>query len=126
MGDRANVVVPNPYKEGEAVYLYSHWGGSELPDVLASALERGVGRWNDAPYLTRIIFNEMTKGNEMAETGFGISTSLCDNGYPLLVVDTAKGVVRATTEDDLDEGPEVEFAEASAEVLRNLRRSVSL
>lgn len=121
MGDRGNIVVQDDYGPAP-VYLYSHWGGTELPDILAAALERGQGRWSDAPYLTRIIFNQMTAGDEMSETGFGISTKLTDNEYPLLVVDTRKGVVRVAQEGgDLDDGPEVPFAEATGKALRLAR-----
>ena len=47
-------------------------------------------RWDDEPYLTRIIFSEMIKDNIEDETGYGISTYICDNSYPILVVDTEK------------------------------------
>jgi len=132
MGDRANVVVPDPYNKGQATYLYTHWQGHELPDTLGAALDRGRGRWTDYAYLTRIIFNQMTKGREMDETGFGISTTLCDNEYPLLVVDTEAQVVRVVAAKwdtkaanlDLFDGPEVPFAEATAETLRLARDGV--
>lgn len=83
MGDRANVLV----KENDAdsgVYLYTHWGGHDLPFTLAAALGRRL-RWDDAPYLTRIIFCEMVKGNEQGETGFGIS-SFCGDGKDRVLV----------------------------------------
>jgi len=90
MGDRANIVV----KEGGGeVFLYTHWGGTELPDVLKVALEKRW-RWNDASYLARIIFCEMIKGQENHETGFGISTSPPDNSYPYIVVDVEQQEVR--------------------------------
>lgn len=94
MGDRANVFVVDPYAPkvdgGNAgVYLYTHWSGSELPQILAKALDskEGRGRWSDNSYLTRIIFDTMT-GLEGGETGFGISASITDNSYPILVVNT--------------------------------------
>jgi hypothetical protein len=43
--------------------------------------------------LARIVFNEMTRGVEDELTGFGISTYLTDNEYPILVVDCDKGTV---------------------------------
>lgn len=86
MGDRGNIVV-------DGVYLYSHWGGSGLKKVLSSALKRSTDRWSDGQYLCRIIFCEMMSelgGDDVLEdkTGFGISAQMCDNGNPLLVVDT--------------------------------------
>lgn len=82
MGDRGNIIVKDANSE---VYLYTHWTGSDLPDVLRAALKRGKSRWNDGPYLARIIFCEMVKGEEMDETGFGISSTLGDGGTNITV-----------------------------------------
>jgi hypothetical protein len=90
MGDRANIIVTEDCKTG--VVLYTHWRGSELPEILKTALDK-KWRWTDTSYLTRIIFCEMVKGDEASETGFGISTQLGDNGHPYLVVDTERQVV---------------------------------
>jgi hypothetical protein len=38
MGDRANVYVKNTDTQG--VFLYSHWGGTELPATVQKALKR--------------------------------------------------------------------------------------
>lgn len=83
MGDRANVVIDD---SGERVYLYTHWGGMELPQVVQGALAKRQ-RWDDAPYLARIVFCAMVKGQEDEETGYGISTSPPDNEHPLIVLD---------------------------------------
>jgi len=82
MGDRGNIKVGK-------VYLYTHWGGSNLKTVLKKALSRKQ-RWNDEAYLTRIIFCEMIIEEEQGlneETGFGISTKIQDNENPILEVD---------------------------------------
>ncbi len=86
MGDRANVVVRNG-ADDPGVWLYTHWNGSELPEMLAAALSRHQ-RWKDAAYLARIIFCQMIKGQESEETGFGISTKACDGEDRILLVDT--------------------------------------
>ena len=72
MGDRANVHVRES-GEDSGVYLYTHWDGYKLPQTLRSALQK-KWRWDDCPYLTRIIFDETTKGQNGNETGFGISS----------------------------------------------------
>ncbi len=77
MGDRANILVKEDSNDN-GVYLYTHWGGSELPVTLQNALKK-KWRWNDAAYLTRIIFDEMTKDEHGQETGYGIS-SICGDG----------------------------------------------
>lgn len=96
MGDRGNIVMENGK---ERVYLYAHWTGTELPEVLRRALERGKERWDDPPYLTRIIFCEMlkTSGKEALDelTGFGIWTAMQDFSHNNLVVDTAEKQVYA-------------------------------
>ena len=80
MGDRGNIHIKD-----SGVYLYSHWGGYDLPFTLQKALLK-KWRWDDHPYLTRIIFDVMTGGVVGKETGFGISTEICDNEYPILTV----------------------------------------
>lgn len=72
MGDRANIEI---LEGDESVYLYTHWHGSEMPEMLRRALNRGEERWSDPPYLARIVFCEMVSGFETELTGFGISAS---------------------------------------------------
>lgn len=105
------------------LYLYTHWGGYELPEVLAAAIGKRW-RWDDGAYLTRIIFCEMVQGHEKEETGFGISTYAPDNEYPWLVVDVARQVVRIVPYDwrasgppRFDQGEEIPFAEVTAEAI---------
>jgi hypothetical protein len=92
MGDRGNVQVKETASDN-GVFFYTHWSGSELPKIVAHALDRGKGRWGDTPYLSRIIFCEMVKGQEAGETGYGISTQECDQNHPLIVVDDGARVV---------------------------------
>jgi len=95
MGDRGNIVID--YNDGNEIYFYSHWTGYDLFEVLQNALSRGRDRWDDKPYLARIIFCEMVKEDLHSNTGFGISPNLCDNEYPLLIVNPSKQTVRMTT-----------------------------
>ena len=97
MGDRANVRVDG----AGSVYLYTHWSGSELPETLQRALMAGTGRWNDPPYLARIIFCEMVAGAERSETGFGISGNVGDGDNRVLIVDCKAGTVTFPNEDTL-------------------------
>lgn len=80
MGDRGNIVVTE--EDGGKIYLYSHWTGSDLPGIVARALDRGRDRWGDEPYLTRILFSQMLmEGHGLEDTtGFGISTYEGDGG----------------------------------------------
>lgn len=85
MGDRGNILIGG-------VYLYTHWGGSELHKILQDALKKRW-RWDDTPYLTRIIFCEMIKGCEEEETGFAISTKINDNEHNILEVDVDDNII---------------------------------
>lgn len=93
MGDRANVLIKGYDDEpGKGVYLYTHWQGHELPETVRDALRRKQ-RWTDRQYLARIIFCAMVEGNERSETGFGISTTLCDNEHPIIVIDCTQQTI---------------------------------
>lgn len=101
MGDRGNVNVrESPYDKG--VFLYSHWGGSDLLLLVKRALVRGADRWQDTPYLTRIIFCEMLKGRHYNDaedaldgtTGFGISTEECDPEHPTILLDISRQTIQ--------------------------------
>jgi hypothetical protein len=85
MGDRANVYVKD-FEEGSGTYLYSHWGGTELPEVVQTVLAKRA-RWDDNPYLARMIFSEMVKDDIDGETGYGISATVGDGDDRVLVVD---------------------------------------
>lgn len=89
MGERANIVCLQNGGEGAPLYLYTHWGGHDLPVLLQRALEAGRKRWGDEQYLTRILFSHLVGDRWAEETGFGLTTYLCDNSYPLLVVDAS-------------------------------------
>lgn len=84
MGDRANICVVDTYDDSK-VYLYTHWDGTVLPVVLQKALAKQK-RWEDPPYLTRIIFCTMVKGDEDGVIGFGISSELGDGGDRIIYV----------------------------------------
>lgn len=91
MGDRGNIKIGK-------VYLYTHWGGSDIKRTVQNALKK-QWRWNDEPYLARIIFCELIKGDEAGETGFGISTSINDNEHNIIEVDVKNQLVKELIDD---------------------------
>lgn len=95
MGDRGNIVLL--YKGNQEIFLYTHWRGSDIADILKNALSKKQ-RWDDPAYLSRMIFGEMVEGAYNRETGFGISPYLQDNEHNLLVVDLEKNEVHEETE----------------------------
>lgn len=97
MGDRANIQIVE--EQGGVLFLYTHWSGHELPQTLASALDRGRSRWDDEAYLSRIIFSELIKDDVEGETGYGLSTYRGDDNHPDLIVDCKTKTVGGRGED---------------------------
>lgn len=86
MGDRGNIVMR--CSDGD-IFFYTHWEGYRIPEIAREAIARRQ-RWNDEQYLTRIVFCTMVAGHESGETSFGITRSMHDNSYPLLIIDCEK------------------------------------
>ena len=91
MGDRANICIQED--SGNEIYFYTHWEGHDLFNTLQEALRWGQGRWDDEPYLARIIFSQMVRNDVQGETGFGISTYITDNEYPVMFVNSEKQTI---------------------------------
>jgi hypothetical protein len=88
MGDRGNVAIIQNEDRTERVWIYSHWGGSELPDRVRTGLIASKPRWGDNSYATKIIIGQLVPAkNWTEETGYGISCSIGDNEHPITVVD---------------------------------------
>ncbi len=87
MGCRGQVKIISDITNDHDVYLYTHWGADELPDVVKSALAK-KWRWDDACYLVRIIFDEMIGADGHGnETGHGICTAQHGDIECLVTVD---------------------------------------
>ena len=83
MGDRSNIVVMQD--NNQSVWLYGHWMGEDAISIVGEVLNKKL-RWTDAPYLTRMLFSRMTENAYDEETGFGISTAMQDNEYPIIIL----------------------------------------
>ncbi len=97
MGDRANIKIIDEAEGTGATgsfFFYTHWTGSDLPEILQAALKRGEARLDDSAYLARIIFSEMIQGSVLSETGFGISTLVQDGDDRVIEVDMIKQTVK--------------------------------
>lgn len=110
MGDRANIGIKTGHgkkvhEAGACVVLYTHWSGYKTPLTLRDALRKGKSRWSDPAYLARIVFCQMVgKDSWDEETGFGISTDICDNEHRSLVVDPDAEKVYCYTREDTNSG----------------------
>ena len=97
MGDRNNVKIT--YSTGDAVYLYTHWGGSELKGIVERAMS-STGRLSDESYFARVVFCAMLGDNLQdwrGETGFGIAPYAPDQDYGNKMVHVDYSVRDATT-----------------------------
>ena len=90
MGDRSNIVVVQP--DNSRIFLYGHWMGDDNYRVAGQVLSTG-SRNTDHAYLTRMLFSKMIAHDLDGETGFGISNTMCDNEYPIVVIDPQKQTV---------------------------------
>jgi DNA anti-recombination protein RmuC len=91
MGDRANVRMDFVGEDGgnrtqQSIWLYTHWDGSELPEMLKDALRKGQPRWGDDSYLCRIIVSQIVGEAWQGETGYGLAPYRGDYEYPDLIV----------------------------------------
>lgn len=89
MGARSNIAIIQG--DGTRVWLYGHWMGDQSLTHAVAGLRSG--RSDDDAYLARVIFSSMVKDDIDGETGFGITTSITDNEYPVIVIDPGNASV---------------------------------
>ncbi len=91
------VEIVSPYGR---VYLYTHLTAHTLVSEVHDALSQRR-RWNDADYLTKMIFCRMIPLEcWQEETGFGIGTQLYADVNLLVTVDTTKEIVTIQSAED--------------------------
>lgn len=83
MGDRGNIVIVDADNKPQ-LYFYTHWSGSDLPELVKAGLINGKSRWEDPPYLNRILFQTMLSDDKDI-TGFGIDTRMGDGGTEVFI-----------------------------------------
>lgn len=86
MGYRGNIVVQDG---SERVYFYTHWSGDSIGEIAKAAIAHQE-RWDDPQYFAGIVAREMLRAIDpelRTFTGLGVSTSLGDNEYPIIVLD---------------------------------------
>lgn len=74
MGDRNNIKIT--YSTGDSVYLYGHWIGDGIRDIVGAAVDNGE-RVTDESYFARILFCKMVTSGGLEDihntTGYGIA-----------------------------------------------------
>jgi hypothetical protein len=93
MGCRGTIEIWNnaaaPKSDERPVVLYTHDGAKRMLYNLITALSRKE-RWNDAPYLSRMIFCEMMGDYTHGTTGYGILTDNVPDVEEELLVDMGR------------------------------------
>lgn len=113
MGDRGNVYITSSateeYQADEflagrrGIYIYSHWDGALLPEMVRKALSAARDRWRDDSYLARILIDQITAAGRDQTVGYGVSLKLGDNSHPITIVDMGRlEVAWADPEDERD------------------------
>lgn len=112
MGDRANIVITaEPYEGRETpspIYLYTHWHGYEVEQLLADGLRKAVaaGRLNDEQYRNRLIaesFFTYHTANGEDQTGCGLGTSVGDGDDHLVTLVHVNGKLAVEYSEETDE-----------------------
>lgn len=95
MGDRrmAEIKLHNG-----SIFVYTHWCGSEFPEMARAAVKAAEPRLGDEPYWTRIVIDQLTKTGRDAETGFGImlapdAEDEYNHDKPSVIIEAATGKV---------------------------------
>lgn len=76
MGDRNSIKIT--YSTGDSVYLYGHWIGNEIHDIVKQAVEDSH-RVTDESYFARILFSRMIQNDIHGNAGFGIAPYVVDH-----------------------------------------------
>lgn len=97
MGSRTEWIIKED-TSGNAVHLYSHYGGESKFEDTQRALAKAEPRWSDTSYGVRIFISQIIGGEWDSETGFGIAVgndtdNLFEESYFHAVIDFPNQVV---------------------------------
>jgi hypothetical protein len=86
MGARTNFHFKS--RTGNDIVLYSHWGGGQKHQDLATALLKAKPRWDDYPYAIRITISQIIGEDWASETGYGLEINSCgEESYDTTTID---------------------------------------
>lgn len=82
MGDRRQVIIKE--RDEADIYIYVHWHGYNLPDIVKEAVTNAKPRWSDTSYCRRIIMHTIFDAvtDPESDCGCGVSTHELDTEYP--------------------------------------------
>lgn len=92
MGDRGNVSIKQ--SNGQKLWVYTHWSGSDLPKLVQDGLKfanggrHGQSRWNDQPYFNRCIISAVIGEKHLHDnTGYGVDVECGDGADQVVEID---------------------------------------
>jgi hypothetical protein len=88
MGDRANVGIRG--SDGNIIFLYLHWGGTDINEITAKAIAHAMARDGDESYFTRIFISRVIDTDWNKETGVGMAVNKLPaggDGYTVPIYD---------------------------------------
>lgn len=86
MGDRGNIGFVGTAEARDCVFLYTHWAGSMIPELVRDAIETAKPRWGDPSYATRMALTKIIGGAE-GPLGWGVDTQMGDNEHDVPIID---------------------------------------
>lgn len=104
MGDRAMAEI---ITGDGSLYVYTHWGGCELPEDAKNAIRAAMPRLGDDPYFVRILVDQLTKNGRDEETGYGLmlapnAEDEYNNDNPSVIIDLVKQILVTIRDGDTE------------------------
>lgn len=80
------------------LYVYTHWYGSEFPQMAEEAVKKAAPRLGDEAYWLRIVVDQLTKEGRDQETGFGLmlkpnAEDEYNNDEPSVIIEARTGKI---------------------------------
>ena len=100
MGDRVNLGIKT--SNGNTIFLYLHWGGTDRHETLAKAIAHAMVRDGDESYFTRIFVSRVIDTDWDKETGVGMAINELPSGgdgYDVPVYDYTNKTISIHQED---------------------------
>lgn len=112
MGDRANIGIRT--SDGDIIFLYLHWGGSERHQIVANAIAHAMSRDGDESYFTRIFVSRVIEEDWDKSSGVGLSINKIassGDGYDMPIYDYNTKTIGIYEEDGvLAKNTDVEYS----------------
>jgi hypothetical protein len=100
MGNRANLGIRT--SDRNTIFLYLHWGGTDIHEIMAKAISHAMVRDGDESYFTRIFVSRVIDTDWNEDTGVGMlvnSLPAMGDGYQVPIYDFIDKTISLHEED---------------------------